>query len=91
VHWVYFYKKLLLVTTATSDAIPPAWFSGHGHAPSCSIFASTLRSYGEGPGVLLLRPFATAAAGWRWRFCACCCLLRVALVVVHSRFTYVKH
>jgi hypothetical protein len=45
--------------------------------------------------VLLLRPRATAAAGWSavallllaLRFL----LVAFALVVVHSRFTYVKH
>jgi hypothetical protein len=59
-----------------------------GHAPACSGFSSAFRSYGEGHEVLLLRlrPRATAAAGW-----SAVAVARVALVVVHSRFTYVKH
>jgi hypothetical protein len=39
--------------------------------------------------VLLLRPLATAAAGWSAGAVALVAL--VALVVVHLRFTYVKH
>jgi hypothetical protein len=65
--------------------MPPAEFFGHGHALACSDFASAFRSYGEGHEVLLLRPRATAAAGW-----SAVAVALVALVVVHSRFTYVK-
>jgi hypothetical protein len=54
----------------------------------CSVFASAFRSYGEGHEVLLLRPRATAAAGWS--AVALLRLLLVALVVVHSRFSYVN-
>jgi hypothetical protein len=50
---------------------------------------SAFRSYGEGHEVLLLRPRATAAAAAGWSAVALLRLLFVALVVVHSRFTYV--
>jgi hypothetical protein len=50
------------------------------------LLAPFVRSYGEGHEVLLLRPRATAAAGW-----SAVAVAHVALVVVHSRFTYVKH
>jgi hypothetical protein len=64
--------------------MPPAWFFGHGHAPACSFFSSTFRSYGED------NEMKNAGAA---PTCHCCRRLALALLlvvlVVHSRFTYV--
>jgi hypothetical protein len=57
--------------------------------PAESVFASAFRPYGEGNEMLPLCPCATAAAGWSAGAVALVAL--VALVVVHLRFTFVKH
>jgi hypothetical protein len=65
-------STLIIRSCYHSDAMPPALFFGHGHAPACTAFASAFQSHGKGNEVRPLRPRANAAAGWR----CCCCSLR---------------
>jgi hypothetical protein len=68
------------------DAVGLVLF-GNGHAPACSFFYERLL-------VLWQRTRGSATAPARHfcrRLALALLLLLVALVVVHSRFTYVKH